>query len=99
MSTNRIAAFLLSLLLASLLSWMLWAGLGDLVTRLTLAAGATLGLLYSAFGELPEWMVDRSGGTITDDDDPSNISPRVYLPVLAVVILVAIGAFVWVVWR
>ena len=53
-----------------------------------------LGLAYTALGRLPDWVVDYSGGSITDDDDPSNISPRVYLPVLFGVIAIAVIVFV-----
>ncbi len=58
----------------------------------------TLGSLYTAFGRLPDWIVENSGGSITDDDDPSNVSARVYLPILLGVILIAFAVFVVAVW-
>ena len=97
MNTNRVAAGILSLVLSALLGWSIVAGVGDLRTRIILGGGVALGVLYTAFGRVPDWIRDRTGGTLTDDDDPSNISPRVYLPIILGAILVAIGAFVVVV--
>ncbi len=94
MNTNRIAAGILSVVLSALLGWAIVAGGGDLRTRILLGGGVALGVLYTAFGRVPDWIRDRIGGTITDDDDPSNISPRVYLPIILGAILVAVGAFV-----
>ena len=94
MTTNRIAAGALSLVLLALLGWSLFAGVGDVRTCVMLGIGAILGLLYTAIGRVPDWIVDYSGGSITDDDDPSNISPRIYLPILFSVIVVAVIAFV-----
>jgi hypothetical protein len=92
MTPNRIVAGTLSLLLLVLLGWSIFSGIGDLRTRVILAVGVALGLLYTAFGRLPDWIVDHSGGSITDDDDPSNISPRVYMPIVFGAILVAVIA-------
>ncbi len=77
MTPNRIVAGTLSLLLLVSLGWSLFSGIGNLRTRIILAVGVVLGSLYTAFGRLPAWIVDHSGGSITDDDDPSNILPRV----------------------
>ena len=71
---------------------MVATGAGDLHTKIILGAGAALGILYAILGRLPGWIVGRSGGFITTDNDPSNISPRVYLPILVVVISVAVIA-------
>ena len=98
MTSNRIAAGTLSLVLLGLLGWSIFTGVGDLRTWTMLGVGAALGLLYTAFGRVPDWIVDHSGGSITDDDDPSNISPRVFVPILLGVILVAVAAFVVVVF-
>lgn len=91
MTINRIVAGSLSLLLLTLLGWSIFAGVGDLRTWIVLGIGAVLGLLYSIVGRLPNWIVDLSGGSITEDDDPSNLSPRVYLPILLGVIVVAVA--------
>ena len=80
-NTNRIAACILSLVLLALLGWSVFAGVGDVRTWIMLGVGALLGALYAVFGRLPDWIVEYSGSSITDDDDPSNISPRVYLPI------------------
>ena len=93
MTTNRITAGVLSLVLLALLGWCIFAGVGDMRTWLILGVGAAFGLIYTALGRLPNWIADHSGGTITDDDDPSNISPRVYVPLLLGVIVIAVLVF------
>ncbi|EMB13335.1 membrane protein [Rhodopirellula europaea 6C] len=85
---------MLSLVLLSMLGWCVVARVGDLRTWVALGLGVTLGWLYTAFGRLPGWIVENSGGSISDDDDPSNVSARVYLPILLGVILIAFAAFV-----
>ena len=94
MNVKRIAAGLLSLILFALLGWSILAGVGDLRTHIVLCVGATLGSLYTIVGRVPDWILDHTGGTITADDDPNNISPRVYLPILLGVVLMAVTAFV-----
>lgn len=98
MTTNQIASGLLSLVLLALLGWCIFAGVGDVRTWAFLGVGVILGGLYTAFGRLPHWIADYSGGSITDDDDPANISPRVYLPILLGVVVIATAVFVGVVW-
>ncbi len=92
MTPNRVVAGTLSLLLLVLLGWSIFSGSGDLRTRIILAVGVALGALYTAFGRLPDWIVDYSGGSITDDDAPSNISPRVYVPIVFGTVLIAVIA-------
>lgn len=82
----------------TLLGWCVVARVGDLRTWVVLGSGVTQGSLYTAFGRLPDWIVENSGGSITDDDDPSNVSARVYLPILLGVILIAFAVFVVAVW-
>ncbi|MFK7767258.1 MAG: hypothetical protein AB8B55_08550 [Mariniblastus sp.] len=94
MTTNRITAGTLSLVLLALLGWCIIAGVGDVRTWVILGVGVVLGSIYTAFGRLPDWIIDHSGGTIVDDDAPPNISPRVYFPILLGVIIVAIIVFV-----
>jgi hypothetical protein len=89
MTTNRIASGILSLILSALLGWSLFAGVGDFRTRVMLGCGVAFGILYTLFGRIPNWARKFGGGSITDDDDPANISPRVYLPILFCVILIA----------
>ncbi|MCA9190622.1 MAG: hypothetical protein KDB03_02630 [Planctomycetales bacterium] len=91
---NRIFAAILSVVLFALLCWSVFIGAGDIRTWTFLGAGSALGALYAVLGKVPEWIVDHSGGTIHEDDDPSNISPRIYLPILLGAICVAILAFV-----
>ena len=97
-TANRVAAGILSLALLALLVWTTIARVGDLHTRIVLAVGIVLGSLYTVLGRVPTWIVHHSGGSITDDDDPSNLSPRVYLPILFGVFLLAAAAFVVVVF-
>lgn len=89
MRAKRIAVGLLSLVLIIILFWSIFTGVGDVRLQIILAVGIILGLLYTTLGRLPSWMIALSGGYITADDDPSNISPRVYLPILIGVMLVA----------
>jgi hypothetical protein len=95
MTLKRMFTGILSLLLVVLLGWSIFSGMGDLKTQILLAVGIALGSLYTAFGQLPDWIVDHSGGSITDDDDPSNISPRLYMPVILGVMLLAVIAFLF----
>ncbi len=94
MNAKRIAAVILTLVLSALLGWSIFAGVGDLRTRIILCVGIALGLLYATMGRLPAWILDLADGRITDDDDPSNIPPRVYLPILFGVIAIAVIGFV-----
>jgi hypothetical protein len=94
MNTNRIAACIFSFLLLALLGWSVFAGVGDVRTWIMLGVGTLLGALYAVFGRLPDWITEYSGGSITADDDPSNISPRVYLPIVFGIIVVAVTVFV-----
>ncbi len=96
MTLKRMTAATLSLVLLALLVWSIFAGVGDPKTWIILALGVVLGALYAALGRIPDWIVDQSGGSMTDDKDPTNISPRVYLPIVAGAILVAVIAS-WVV--
>ena len=56
--------------------------------------GIVLGVIYTLQGELPELLIDWSHGRLTADDDPSNISPKVYLPIVLGVIVIAFVALV-----
>ncbi len=98
MTANRITAGILSLILLALLGWCVFSGVGNAQTIILLGFGTTLGILYTVFGRLPDWIVEFSGGSITDDDDPSNIPPRIYLPILLGAILISVAAFVGVIW-
>ncbi|MEM9943681.1 MAG: hypothetical protein AAF939_19110 [Planctomycetota bacterium] len=93
MATRRIVASALSIVILALFVWSIIGGVGDLRTKIILGVGALLGFLYAAIGRIPDWIVDFGGGTITHDDDPSNLSPRFYLPILIGVILFAAIAF------
>jgi hypothetical protein len=97
---TRVAALVLTLGLVALAVYSLIQGTFGVVPLL--AIGIALGALYVwRGGSLPEWayrMRTRAGvRSITRDDDPSNIPAKVYLPILAGVILLALLAFV--LWR
>ena len=93
-ANKRIAAGLLSASLLLLLGWCLLTGAGNARTSVTLGIGALLGVTYTALGKVPEWIIKRSKGKITDDDDPSNIPAKIYLPILLAVVVFAAMVFV-----
>jgi hypothetical protein len=76
-------------LLAGLLVWCFVAGVADWKTRGFLALGIVLGIVYSLRGSIPDWMIRQSGLSLTADDDPANLSPRVYLVILFAAIAIA----------
>lgn len=90
MSKQRVAAGVLSMLLLALLGWSVVQGVGDVRTQALLAAGACAGLIYTLIGRLPDWLMRLSGGRLVDDDDPSNLPPRVYLSVLGAALVIAL---------
>ncbi len=94
MKITRILVGFLSLVVLALLGWCNVRGVGDLRTQVMLGIGSLLGILYTIFGHLPDWIISHSGGSIVADDDPGNISPRVYLSVIGVAILLAVVVFV-----
>lgn len=98
MTTNRIVSGILTLVLMTLLGWSVFAGFGDVRIWITLGVGAAIGILYTVLGRLPEWIVDHSGGSITRDQDPTNLAPRIYLPILIGVVVVAVAVFSLVLW-
>ena len=89
MRPKQITAGLLSMVLLALLVWTFVGNAGDIRIQVLLGIGIVLGFIYTIYGQLPEWLINFSGGKIVADDDPSNISPRIYLPILGVVILIA----------
>ena len=78
MTPKRISVGLLSLGLLALLGWNLARGVGDVRTQVMLGAGSCLGVLYTLFGRLPDWLIEHSGGSLVADDNRGNISLRVY---------------------
>ncbi|QDT45938.1 hypothetical protein Pan241w_60660 [Gimesia alba] len=93
MNSKRITAGVLVVLLLVLLSWTFIGGVGDLRLQVLLGFGIVLGLVYAIHGRLSEWILDLSGNKIVADDAPGNISPRVYLPILGAVVLIAVIIF------
>lgn len=78
---KRIAALLLTLTLVGLGLYTWRAGVGDRQTLVLLGFGSAWGLLYTIRGgSLPPLIYKLGEGKITADDDPSNLSPKFYLP-------------------
>ena len=93
MTSKRFTAGLLSIFLMAMLGWTFIGNVGDVRIQVLLGLGVVLGVVYTFYGQLPEWLVNLSGGKIVADDDPGNISPRIYLPILGVVMVLAVVAF------
>ena len=98
---KRVAALVLTLALAALGVYIVWAGTG-VGTLLPLGIGVALGLLYTARGgSLPDWAYRLShrhrlrGTGITADDDPSNLPPKVYLPILLAAVAIAAALYIY----
>ncbi len=66
--------------------------------QVLLAGGSFVGSLYTVFGRLPDWVIAFSGGFIVADDDPGNISLRIYLSVIGTAIPLAVVALVVVIY-
>lgn len=97
---KRLAALVLTAGLAALVVYSLISGTGNIESRILLGVGIVLGTLYLVRGgSLPDSIHTIStshwfGGTgINAADDPSNLSPKVYLPILITVILIASALF------
>jgi hypothetical protein len=95
---KRVAALVLTLALATLAMYTWRAGTGDSHVLLMMSFSVVLGALYVIRGgSLPSFMYRNShwaGGTgIAADDDPGNISPKVYLPILLIVIVAAAALY------
>lgn len=89
MNAKRVASLCLSLLLAGLLVRCWLIGAGDLKVHGLLLIGSLLGAIYAARGSVPAWMMKWSGDSLTADDAPANLSPRVYLAVLLAALVIA----------
>ncbi len=70
---------------------------GSIQDGFVLLFGFILGLVFVFRGKIPDWYIEftqkynfYTGGVITKDNDPSNISPTVYMPILLGSILIAI---------
>ena len=98
---NRLLALLLTIVLAGLAIYAWLVGPRDRRALWLLAVGVILGLVYTIRGgSLPPFVHRISGShwaggnAITEDDDPRNLSPKIYLPILLLVVLAA-AALVW----
>ncbi len=95
---KRGVAGLLSLVLLAFLGATFFGGSSGedlLEVQIILGVGVVLGVAYAARGRLPHWAIELSEGRLTQDNDPSNLSPLVYLPVLLALVLVIILLFMF----
>lgn len=98
--TKRIVALCLTVFLAIVLCIMFFTS-ESTKDYGAVILGILLGGLYVIRGgSLPNWLIEftqkfnfHTGGTITKDDDPANISPKIYLPIVFSAILIAIIAY------
>ena len=97
-SGRRIAALVLIVFILILAGWIIWTD----PSKWGYVAGFGIPLFVAvvfvgAGGRYPEWLVGADDrirrlfglSILTEEDDPSHLSPKVYLPILLVVILVA----------
>lgn len=94
-NAKRIVALVLTLLLC-VCTVLIWRqGGGNIRIFVGLGVGIVLGFCFVIRVSLPDSVYRASdspwnlGGQVTADDDPRNISPRVYLPILAAVLVIA----------
>src|SRR4051812_36939923 len=89
---RRAAGFLLTTTLVGIAIYTWRTKVADQGVLVLLLAGIVLGVVYTVRGgSLPPWLKRLGGGSkITADDDPRNLSPKVYLPVLMFVVVVAL---------
>ena len=87
---RRAAVLVLTLMLSCLAIYVWRAKVGDQRVLFLLSTGILLGVVYTIRGgSLPLWVHRIGGNKITNEDDPRNLSPKLYLPVLLAVIVVA----------
>lgn len=94
---RRIAALLLAPTVATIGVYAWDAGVRDVRFLFTLGVVAVLGAAYAVNGGSLPRSAERAGRwvgvRVNADDDPSNLSPKIYVPVLAVVILAAAAVY------
>jgi hypothetical protein len=94
---RRVAALLLAPALATLGVYAWGTGVRDARLLLLIGVVSILGAIYAVNGGSLPPSVERAsrwaGVRVNADDDPSNLSPKIYLPILAIVILAAAAAY------
>jgi hypothetical protein len=91
---KRIAALALTIALVALGFYSWWTGAGDRHVLWLLCVGVLLGSLYTVRGgSLPPFVYWLGLGKITKDDDPRNLPPRFYLPILLGAAALAVAAY------
>jgi hypothetical protein len=97
---NRIVALFITIFLIIILGIMFFTSV-SLKDSGVIIFGIFLGSIYVLRGgSLPNWIIEFSqkfnfftGGSITADDDPGNLSPKIYLPIIFLAILIGIIAY------
>jgi len=98
--SKRILALLITIFLIMIFGIMIFTSIPTKDAGVIIF-GVLIGSIYvMRGGSLPNWMIEFtqkfnffSGGTITADDDPNNLSPKIYLPIIFSAILLALLAY------
>lgn len=94
MSAKRIVVPALAVILAGLGTYAWSAGVATMQMLWLIGMGVALSIAYVIRGgTLPETVYRNR--TVLHDDDPRNISPFVYLPILLVVLSIAAICYYW----
>lgn len=103
MATRLVAAILGLVILACLVNAIV-AGTGDIGIYFTLGAGLIIAGVFAFLGSVPSWLFTVLGMGVPmelDDENESNlqnISPKVYLPIV-IVLLVSGAVLIYLVSR
>ena len=84
-STKHSIVLVLTAFIATVMLCVIVSGFLEIHILGLLVTGVILGVIFLVFGRLPEFVREWFG--IASDDDPANLSPKVYLPILLAVIL------------
>lgn len=98
--SKRIVALILTFFLVIVLALMIFTSLPAKESGVIIF-GIILGTIYVIRGgSLPNWYIEftqkfdfYTGGHVTADDNPSNLSPKIYLPIIFAAILIALIAY------
>jgi hypothetical protein len=92
MSIKRMVVLLLVVGIAVLGLLAIRAGTAEPDQLVILATGIVLGIIYLVRGgSLPDWI--HRYFNVNAEDDPSNLPPRIYLPILIAVLVIASLAY------
>jgi hypothetical protein len=89
MKGKQVAVAVLAAGLASLGLYGWWTGTADRRLLWSIGCGLAVAVIYVARGGSLPGFVHRYGG-VHSNDDPTNIAPRIYLPLLLLAIVIAV---------